>query len=141
MDTKGHGKHKHTQCQQCFAPKRSDKLDKTTGCCKGGSCKPGSASKSVMNFPLCANSLLGKRVGPPPSDVMALEEEVKGSNDPDNYAEDLLSHDIEGFNILSASTLNSLGQVTDKVENALAKPSLSQLPAVPLFEEAPKIQT
>ncbi len=60
--------------------------------------------------------------------------------DYDNYSNDIASHDdLEGFNMLSASTLNSLGQVTDKVENALSKPSLSQLPAVPLFEEVPKI--
>ncbi len=76
MDTKGHGKHKHTQCQQCFTPKRSDKLDKTTGCCKGSSCKPSPASKSVFNFPLGAHSLLGKRVQPP-ADNKSLKQQVE----------------------------------------------------------------
>ena len=58
-----------------------------------------------------------------------------------NYANDVANHDdfdgLEDFNLLSSSTLRSLGQVTDKVEDALARSFHQPLPMVPLFEEAP----
>jgi len=57
--------------------KRSNHLDKVTGCCKGGKCKPGqsSSSNSMYNYSI-SGSLLGKRVHPS-ENIDALHNEVQ----------------------------------------------------------------
>ena len=92
-----------------------------------------STAQSLYDFPL-PNT---KRVYPS-SDIKALEEEVKGSNDPDNYSKDLLSHDIFDesiIQILSEKNLRSLTEdnLQEKVYNAISEPIFHQpLPRAPL---------